>query len=174
MGNPAAWCWPADDCTLHDYATFLSVTSALNITFFLWWDRIYDHLRVLRERSKDERDQQLEQTDAVHEDDGNRAKCDAFVKCARIVGRSASALVTITVVTILLVFRSNSPMSFAWTASSILVGPMLMGITLGIHWLWLKMIESGEKHFIRGARAVKRTAAEVRDAYRAEDNAERS
>ena len=51
---------------------------------------------------------------------------------------------------------------------------MLMGITLGIHWLWLKMIESGEKHFIRGARAVKRTAAEVRDAYRAEDNAERS
>ena len=165
MSDIAAWCWPADDCTLHDYATFLSVTSALNITFFLWWDRIYDLLRVLRERSKDERDQQLDQTNVIHEDDGSRTKCDAFVKSARIVGRSASAFVTIAVVAILLVFRSNSPMSFGWTASTILVGPILMGTTLVIHWLWLKMIENGEKHFIRGARAAKKTATEVRDAY---------
>lgn len=158
---PILWCWSGDDCTLHDYATFLSVTSALNISFCIWWDKMYDRLRVRRERSKDERDEKLAKTDIVREDDGGRSACDCFVNCARMVGRAASAVVTVLVVGILLLFRSNSPMSFGWTASTILVGPSLMTITFIVHWVWLCVIENNDAHFARGVEAAKMKAKEV-------------
>lgn len=159
--TPILWCWPSDDCTLHDYATFLSVTSALNITFCIWWDRIYEFLRMRRERSKDELDANLAKIDIVKEDDGGRSGCDVFVTWARRVGRVASALVTILVVAILLVFRSNSPMYFWWTTSTILVGPLLMAITFLVHWRWLRIIENNDAHFARGVEAAKIKAKEV-------------
>lgn len=164
--TPIPWCWPDDDCTLHDYATFLSVTSALNISFCIWWDRIYDLLRMRRERSKDERDEELAKTDIVKEDDGGRGACAVFVKWARRVGRVASVLVTIVVVGILLLFRSNSPMSFWWTTSTILVVPSLMAITFLVHWPWLQVIEHNDAHFARGVEAAKLKAKEVRSSAR--------
>lgn len=156
------WCWPADDCTLHDYATFLSVTFALNLTFLIWWDLIYDRLRTRRDVSKDELDEKLAEVDVVREDDGGRRHCEAFVVWARRVGRFSSAVVAILVVAILLAFRSNSPMSFWWTASTIAVGPLLMAVTLLVHWVWMLAIENREKLFLRGVMAAKDAAERLR------------
>lgn len=156
------WCWPEDDCTLHDYATFLSVTFALNLTFFIWWNRIYGMLRTRRMRSKDKRDERLAQVDVVREDDGGRRYCETFVVWARRVGRFSSALVALLVVAILLFFRSNSPMSLWWTALTITVGPLLMAITLFVHWVWMLAIEYREKPFLHGVMAAKEAAARLR------------
>lgn len=160
------WCWLGDDCTLHDYATFLSVTFALNLTFLIWWDRIYDRLRTRRDLSKDELDERLAEVDVVREDDGGRRYCEAFVVWARRVGRFSSAVVATLVVAMLLVFRSNSPMSFWWTASTIAVGPLLMAITSLVHWVWMLAIEYREKPFLHGVMAAKDAAERLRSSSR--------
>ena len=159
--TPMSWCWPSDDCTLHDYATFLSVTSALNITFCIWWNRIYEFIRMRIERSKDERDKELAKTNVVREDDGGRSKCDVFMYWFKQVGRASSALVTVIVVLVLLVFRSNSPMYFWWTASTLFVSPLLMTITFLVQWVWLSIIELADYYFARGVNATKMTARNV-------------
>ena len=159
-------CWPDDNCTLHDYATFLSVTFALNVTFFIWWDRIYDFLQDQRKLSRDKRDEELAKIDIVREDDGGRGYCEAFVIWARRIGRLSSALVTILVVALLLVFRSNTPMSFVFTASLILVGPLLMATTFFVHWIWMSGIEYREKPFLEGVLAAKAAAEKLRSSPR--------
>ena len=157
-----SWCLPSDDCTLHDYATFLSVSSALNITFFIWWNLIHGFIQKRLERSKNKRDEKLAETGVVREDDGGRGKCDTFVYWIKMAGRGSSALITVVVVAILLVFRSSTPMYFWWTASTILVGPLLMAFTFLVHWVWLCIIECADYFFARGAQAAKTKAKVIR------------
>lgn len=155
------WCLPSNDCTLHDYAAFLSVTFALNTTFFIWWNRIHEFIQRRLESSKDKRDEELAKTDIVREDDGGRSKCDTCVYWIKQAGRCSSALVAVIILGVLLFFRSSSPMSFWPTAFTLLVGPSLMLLAYIIHWVWLWIIEALDAHFTRGANAANTKAKKV-------------
>lgn len=159
--EPTPSCLIGEPCTLQDYATFLSAAIALNFTFLVWWDRIYDTLHRRRERSRNERDKKLASNDVVLEDDGGRANCDRFIGWARKLGRWVSGIMLIIIVGILLVFRSNSPLHFWGIASTILIGPILMVVTLFINWVWMLIVERDEKNILKGARLAKNKVADI-------------
>ena len=159
--GPIPLCWTGEPCTLQDYATFLSAAIALNFTFLVWWDRIYDILRRKRERSQTERDEKLASNNVVLEDDGGRATCDRFIGRARKFGRWVSGIMLAIIVGILLLFRSNSPLSLWWIASTILMGPVLMVITLFIDWAWMLIVKRDEKNILKGVNLVKNKAADI-------------
>ena len=65
------------------------------------------------------------------------------------------------IVGILLLFRSNSPLSLWWIASTILIGPVLMVITLFIDWAWMLIVKRDEKNILKGVSLVKNKAADI-------------
>lgn len=121
----------------------------------------YKFIRIRLKRSQDKLDKELAETNVVREDDGGRSKCDVFVFWSRQVGRGSSFIVTALILGVLLFFRSSSPMSLWLTASTLLVGPVLMMLTYIIHWVWLFVIEKGDALFVRGANAKKTAAKNV-------------
>ena len=159
--GPIPLCLMGEPCTLQDYDTFLSAAIALNFTFLVWWERIYDVLRRKRERSQTERDKQLANNDIVLEDDGGRASCDRFIGWARKFGRWVSGLMLVIIIGILLFFRSNAPLHFWYIALTILIGPILMVFALIIDGVWMLIVKRDEKNILKGASLAKKKVADI-------------